>query len=181
MIHHDAAEERLGVFLAFFAAFGFSLKAIFVKLIYLWPVGAVTLLALRMLFSLPAFAWVGWKSGRAAPALSGKERSLLVVLGMLGYYGSSLLDFMGLQYISSGLERLILFTCPTFFIITTSSAIPRAIRTKPAAPNLAQPGLAKSPARQPDDSGDPEPRGERRQRQQLSCRCGFVHLREKPG
>ena len=58
--------ERLGLTLAILAALGFSLKAIFVKLAYAvpqaTPVDSVTLLALRMIFSLPAFAWVGVSS-----------------------------------------------------------------------------------------------------------------------
>ena len=60
--------ERLGIALAILAALGFSFKAIFVKLAYAVPqavpVDSVTLLALRMVFSLPAFAWVGWKASR---------------------------------------------------------------------------------------------------------------------
>jgi drug/metabolite transporter (DMT)-like permease len=35
---------------------------------------------------------------------------------MLGYYVSSLLDFMGLQYVSAGLERLLLFLYPSFVV-----------------------------------------------------------------
>ncbi|HSG24458.1 MAG TPA: DMT family transporter, partial [Azonexus sp.] len=34
-----------------------------------------------------------------------------------GYYGASILDFWGLEYISAGLERLILFTYPTLTIL----------------------------------------------------------------
>ena len=46
--------ERLGIALAILAAAGFSLKAIFVKLAYAAaPVDAITLLALRMGFTLP--------------------------------------------------------------------------------------------------------------------------------
>jgi drug/metabolite transporter (DMT)-like permease len=41
----------------------------------------------------------------------------IVILGCLGYYGASILDFWGLQYISAGLERLILFTYPTLTIL----------------------------------------------------------------
>ncbi|MDR0735817.1 MAG: DMT family transporter [Zoogloeaceae bacterium] len=115
-MRHDVT-ERAGVLLALFAALGFSLKAVFVKLAYVWPVGAVTLIALRMLFSLPVFAWVSWKSGRAAPTLSGRDKWMLALLGLLGYYGSTLLDFIGLQYISAGLERLILYTYPTFTVL----------------------------------------------------------------
>ena len=66
--------ERLGIALAILAALGFSFKAIFVKLAYAVPqavpVDSVTLLALRMVFSLPAFAWVGWKASRNLPPLT---------------------------------------------------------------------------------------------------------------
>ena len=46
--------DRIGVALAVLAAFGFSFKAIFVKLAYAAaPVDAVTLLSLRMVFPCP--------------------------------------------------------------------------------------------------------------------------------
>lgn len=115
--------ERLGLALAVLAALGFSFKAIFVKLAYAVPqpvaVDAVTLLALRMAFSLPFFAWMGWRAHRAAGGAELNRRTLLwvVALGLLGYYGASILDFLGLQYISASLERLILFTYPTLTIL----------------------------------------------------------------
>jgi drug/metabolite transporter (DMT)-like permease len=112
------SEDKLGVALSVMAATGFSLKAIFVKLAYAESsIDAVALLSLRMLFALPLFLWVGWSALRKGPALSKKDWGWLVVLGLLGYYASSMLDFMGLQYISSGLERLILFTYPTLTIL----------------------------------------------------------------
>lgn len=114
----DWSNERLGVALAVLAAFGFSFKAIFVKLAYaVAPVEAVTLLALRMAFSLPVFLWVGLVESRSAPPLSRRDWGALVVLGLLGYYASSMFDFLGLQYISAGLERLILFTYPTLTLL----------------------------------------------------------------
>lgn len=106
-----------GVFFALFAAFGFSLKAIFVKLAYPHGVDAVTLLALRMAFSLPVFLWVGLAQRRAGRALTAGDWCRIAVLGCLGYYGASILDFWGLQYISAGLERLILFTYPTLTLL----------------------------------------------------------------
>ncbi len=113
--------ERLGVALAVLAAFGFSFKAILIKLAYAVPlaapVDAVTLLSLRMTLSLPVFIWVAIRSSRAAPPLSRHEWRMLLLLGLLGYYGASLFDFLGLQYISAGLERLILFTYPTLTIL----------------------------------------------------------------
>ena len=106
-----------GAGLALLAALGFSLKAIFVKLAYPYGVDAITLLALRMGFSLPVFLWVGLAHQRAGANLSGGDWWRLFVLGCLGYYGASILDFWGLQFISAGLERLILFTYPTLTIL----------------------------------------------------------------
>lgn len=113
--------HHLGVALAILAALGFSFKAIFVKLAYAVPqavaVDSVTLLALRMMFALPVFAWVGWQSSRQLAPLSRRDALLLAALGLLGYYGASMLDFMGLRTISAGLERLILFTYPTLTLL----------------------------------------------------------------
>ncbi|MET1078790.1 MAG: DMT family transporter [Pseudomonas sp.] len=110
--------ERMGIALAVLAAFGFSFKAIFVKLAYAAaPVDAVTLLTLRMGFALPLVLGVALWLGRTAPPLGRKDWGLLIVLGLLGYYGASILDFVGLQYISAGLERLILFTYPTLTVL----------------------------------------------------------------
>lgn len=71
MLWKHWSAERLGVALAVLAALGFSFKAIFVKLAYAAaPVDAVTLLSLRMVFSLPVFLWVGLAASRSAPPLT---------------------------------------------------------------------------------------------------------------
>ena len=110
-----------GVWLAVLAAFGFSFKAILIKLAYALPAAvpleAVTLLALRMVFALPVFIWVGLRESRDAPPLTRRDWLALVTLGLLGYYGASILDFIGLRYITAGLERLILFTYPTLTVL----------------------------------------------------------------
>ena len=38
-------------------------------------------------------------------------------MGLLGYYLSSLFDFIGLQYVSAGIERIILFVYPTLAVV----------------------------------------------------------------
>jgi len=107
----------IGLGIGIAGAILFSAKAIVAKLIYRYDVDAVTLLAFRMIFSLPFFAAVAlWQSAHAAP-LTGRERTQIVVLGLIGYYLSSFLDFLGLQYISAGLERLILFLTPSFVLL----------------------------------------------------------------
>ncbi len=109
--------HRAGMLLAIVAAFGFSFKAIFIKLAYPYGVDSITLLALRMAFALPIFLWVGIHASRSAPDLSGRDWLVVFLLGSVGYYGASILDFLGLQYISAGLERLILFTYPTITLL----------------------------------------------------------------
>lgn len=106
-----------GLALAVIGAILFSAKAIVAKLIYRYPVDAVTLIGFRMLFSLPFFAAVAvWKARTEAP-LPRAVQMRIVLLGLIGYYLSSFLDFIGLQYISAGLERLILFLTPTFVLL----------------------------------------------------------------
>jgi drug/metabolite transporter (DMT)-like permease len=109
-----------GLAIAIIGAILFSAKAIVAKLIYRYPVDAVTLIGFRMLFSLPFFAVVALWQSRGAQPLSGRDRIRVAVLGLLGYYLSSFLDFLGLQYISAGLERLILFLTPSFVLLISA-------------------------------------------------------------
>lgn len=111
--HH--ASTTVGLVLAIGAALGFGMKAIFVKLAFPYGVSPVTLLALRMVFSIPVFLWVGLRASGERP---GRGTLLAVVgCGLAGYYGASIFDFIGLKYISAGLERLILFTYPTLTVV----------------------------------------------------------------
>ncbi|MEO5647602.1 MAG: EamA family transporter, partial [Chitinophagaceae bacterium] len=98
----------------------FSTKAIIVKLAFAaTAVDAITLLALRMVFALPFYAGIGLFASNKATNIyfTKKQWFYVVVLGLTGYYLSSLSDFIGLQYISAGLERLILFLYPTFAVL----------------------------------------------------------------
>lgn len=51
-----------------------------------------------------------------------------IALGIFGYYLSSLFDFMGLQFISAGLERLILFLYPSFVVLINALLFKQAIK-----------------------------------------------------
>jgi len=75
-----------------------------------------------MCFSLPFFILLVIWSHRSATntALTLRDARLLIVLGLLGYYLASLLDFWGLQFISASLERLILFLYPTLVVILSA-------------------------------------------------------------
>ena len=141
LINRDAL---VGVVFALLAAVGFSAKAILVKLAYLHSVDAITLLALRMAFSVPFFIGVAlWVKRHHAEPLGRHDQILVLVLGLVGYYLSSFLDFLGLQYISAGLERLILFLYPTITVILSTLVYKRAIGRKVmAAMALCYAGIA---------------------------------------
>jgi drug/metabolite transporter (DMT)-like permease len=136
----------IGVACALLAAVGFSAKAILVKLSYLAAdVDAVTLLALRMGFAVPFFAFAAWwlqRTHRAQP-LARQDWLLVSGLGLIGYYLSSFLDFLGLQYISAGLERLILFLYPTMTVLLAAALHRQAIAPRTwAALALCYAGIA---------------------------------------
>lgn len=108
-----------GFLITLLGAVLFSTKAILVKLAFgATHTDALTLLTLRMLFSLPFYVGVAVlvSSQKGNVRMTRAQWGLVALLGVLGYYASSLLDFMGLQYVSAGLERLILFLYPSFVV-----------------------------------------------------------------
>ena len=151
----DAAYP-LGLALALAAAVGFSFKAILVKLAYAHGVDAETLLALRMGYSLPVFVAMGLRArGNAANPLTGTDALHLFGLGVLGYYLASYLDFLGLDYISAGLERLILFSYPSLVIVLSALFLGTALtRRTGAALLLCYAGIALALAHDVHAAGD---------------------------
>jgi drug/metabolite transporter (DMT)-like permease len=113
-----AFSKNKGIYLAILSAAGFSAKAIFVKLGFRYGATPDALLALRMLIAMPFFIWMACVSTSPTTLrkLTRRDVTMIVVLGLFGYYLTSLLDFIGLQYVSSGLERLTLFLYPTLVL-----------------------------------------------------------------
>ena len=109
-----------GFVLTFTGAVLFSTKAIIVKSAFAdIHTDALTLLMLRMLCALPFYiaSLFFTRNQQQQLPLTNKQWLQLIFLGLFGYYLSSLLDFEGLQYVSAGLERLILFLYPTFVVL----------------------------------------------------------------
>ena len=115
----------IGYVFVLIGAFGFSSKAVLIKLAYAYSnqLDAITLMMLRMVISLPFFLIMAFWSARQTDnsemnqCLTMRDWLVILLLGMLGYYVSSWFDFRGLLYISAGLERLILFLYPTFVVL----------------------------------------------------------------
>lgn len=124
-----------GVALVVFSAIAFSAKAVIIKLAYRHGVDAVTLLALRMAMSAPFFVAIAWwaSRGEGAAPLAPADWRAVVFLGIVGYYLASLFDFLGLQYITAALERLVLFLYPTFVVLISAAMYGRRITGRDVA------------------------------------------------
>jgi drug/metabolite transporter (DMT)-like permease len=107
----------------------FCSKGVIAKLAYAQGADALAVLTLRMGFSLPFFLGMAAWFSRGATPLTRADWARLAGLGFLGYYISSLVNFMGLQYVSVGLERIILYTYPSMVL-----AISAFVLRKPVQP-----------------------------------------------
>jgi drug/metabolite transporter (DMT)-like permease len=117
----------LGSLFGVLAALGFAAKAILIKKAYqLAPVDSTTLLALRVLVSLPAFLLMAFTA--KGDRLSTRDWAILVFLGANGYYLASFFDFWGLEYITAALERVILFTYPGIVLLLNAVFFRKPVR-----------------------------------------------------
>jgi drug/metabolite transporter (DMT)-like permease len=127
------ASRWVGPTCAIVGVLGFSFKAILIKLAYkTHPVDAATLLTLRMLYSAPFFLAMAWWATRHGQGVTLQRADWiwLAWLGFIGYYLASLFDFMGLQYITASLERLVLFLYPTIVVLLSALLLRQAITTR---------------------------------------------------
>jgi len=117
-----AGAPWVGPAMAVVGVLGFSFKAILIKLAYAWtPIDAVTLLALRMIYATPFFLVMAlWSTRRGTPPMGRKDWIAILWLGFVGYYLASLVDFMGLQYVTAALERLMLYLYPTIVVVISA-------------------------------------------------------------
>ncbi len=119
-----------GILVTFLGAVLFSTKAIIVKKAFRdTPVDALSLLAVRMVFSLPFYVGIAIFTGKKKDntRFTKQQWFWVIILGLFGYYISSFLDFVGLKYVSAALERLILFLYPSFAVIINASVFKQRI------------------------------------------------------
>ena len=109
----------------------FSAKAIMVKMAYKFHVTSIHLLLFRLLFSLPFYIIIAFYFQFKNKIKTQKKDYLWVfIMGFVGYYLASYFDFLGLQYIKAGLERIILFIYPTLVLIISKFFLKTAITRK---------------------------------------------------
>ncbi len=127
----DQKLSSTGIVLAIIGVILFSAKAVLVKLAYNYNISSEHLLLFRMLFSLPFYLGIVFFNTSSNPQQVGAKDYLWVLFfGFVGYYLASYFDFLGLQYIKAGLERIILFLYPTLVIIISRVFFKKYISSK---------------------------------------------------
>ncbi len=123
-VKHSEHNHTIGLAFAVGAAVLFSFKPILIKMIYVYQVDSLTLLAWRMIVSLPIYIIIGYflfarahKQQVETITTWKKYAPKAILVGFIGYYLAALFDLMGLQYVSAQLERLVLFTYPTLVAV----------------------------------------------------------------
>lgn len=97
----------------------FASKGIFIKLAYQYNVDSLSLLTLRLTISLPFFIGLLWYYGKQNEGFA-KLKPLfwkVAIVGILGYHIASLFSFLGIQYITASMERVLLTSYPTMVLL----------------------------------------------------------------
>ncbi len=113
-------DTRLGYAAVAAAAILFSAKAVFIKMSYAHGAQPLVFMTLRTLFGLPFFLMLSWSEARKAGArapMRGRDKWVVACLGVLGFYVSGMFNVHGLQYVSAGMERMILHVYPTLVVV----------------------------------------------------------------
>jgi len=117
------------------AAVLFSIKPIMVKLVYASAgqgaatVEPITVMAGRLVFSLPLFVLIALWSNRPGQArMAAGDWARVGVLALIGYYFSQLLDVTALAHIPAGLERIVLFAYPTLVVLISALTFGTPVR-----------------------------------------------------
>jgi drug/metabolite transporter (DMT)-like permease len=95
-------------------------KPVIIKIAYQYGPDATTLLALRMVMTVPFFILLLVIFERNKPnkmRLARADWIKVLFLGFTGYYAASFLDFVSLQYISVGLSRSIVYLNPAIVLL----------------------------------------------------------------
>ena len=98
-------------------SFLFCAKGIVVKLMFAEGLAPSGVMALRMLTATPVFVIMVGLRWKNLSKISGKDWGLMALLSFIGYFLCSLVNMTGLQYVSVGLERVILFSYPSIVLV----------------------------------------------------------------
>lgn len=114
---------ELGALYVILGTILFSLKSVLAKLVYLEGLDSLQTLSLRFLFALPFYIFILFRSFRNEPRehfqihTFFKTYKMILLLGFMGYCLASIYDFWGLEYVSAGFGRIVLFSYPSLVVL----------------------------------------------------------------
>lgn len=114
----------------------FCSKGVFIKSAYALGADPITVLGLRMAYALPFFLFAAVWSSRRRARLTRGQWFAMTWLGFVGYYLSAVVNFAGLQYISVGLERMVLYTYPSLILLGSALFLGKKISWRMVAAML---------------------------------------------
>lgn len=120
--------DHSGSMLVIISALLFACKGTLIKFIYSLGASVADVMILRLLFSMPIYLWVAYKYlPNALQRQNPRQWFGIALCGVLGYYVSSYLDMRGLERVSVGLERVILYTYPAFVVLLSTALLRKPI------------------------------------------------------
>lgn len=124
----NSKQSSSGAVMVAASALLFACKGTLIKYIYTLGAGVADVMVLRLLFSVPVYLWVAARHWPAPSEKLARSHWLGVIAsGICGYYVASYFDMLGLQSISVGLERIILYTYPAFVVIFSAYLFKRPL------------------------------------------------------
>jgi drug/metabolite transporter (DMT)-like permease len=110
-----------------------------------------------MVYSAPVFLVMAIFARRGRAPISRGDWLRILWLGFIGYYLASLVDFIGLQYVTAALERLMLYLYPTIVVVLSALFLHQRITGRiVAALILSYAGIALVFGRDLRLAGDPD-------------------------
>jgi drug/metabolite transporter (DMT)-like permease len=120
MTKQERIYYSIGALLIFGSAFLFACKGILIKTAYSYGVDTISVLTLRMTFASPFYLFIvlrkRWKE-ETHPIIENSTWLKVILVGLIGYYLSAYINFLGLNYVTASLERILLFIYPTFVLL----------------------------------------------------------------
>lgn len=98
-------------------SFLFCAKGILVKELYKYGFNASEVLTLRMIFAFPFYLVAGLWLMRSLVKVRPIDMLWIFLFSFIGFFLCSFVNFIGLEHISVGLERIILFSYPSLVLI----------------------------------------------------------------
>ena len=122
-MNNALTDNHKGLLLVCLGTTLFSSKSILIQLAFKAGATVDELMLIRMLVALPIYILIGyfaWKRLTITPSL--QAIAVIALSGFACYHIASYLDMWSLQFLTAGLERIVLFSYPIFVVILHSFA-----------------------------------------------------------